>query len=121
MAAIPLIPLTAYRPKDSIMTIARPLHGVIDDAPPSDAIAQQIHLQAAAALMPEQEWCGGCTPEDDPVPDVEGGIPGMPQDVVRRTTEPLPLPEDWKAAWGPTPLYDIAYLACGHTVARRAA
>jgi len=54
------------------------------------------------------------------VPDVEGGIPGMPQDVVLRMTEPLPLPADWKAAWGPAPLYDIAYLACGHTVARRA-
>lgn len=102
------------------MTIARPLHDVIDDAPPSDAIAQQIQLQAAAALLPEQEWCGGCTPGDDPVPDVEGGIPGMPQDVVLRTTEPLPLPADWKAAWGPAPLYDIAHLACGHTVARRA-
>ena len=31
-----------------------------------------------------------------------------------------PLPADWKAAWGPAQLYDIAYLACGHTVARRA-
>jgi len=100
------------------MTLAHPLHDVIDDSPPSEAIAQQIQLQNAAALLPEQEWCTGCTPDDDPVPDLEYSTPGMPQDVVHRTTEPLPLPEDWKPVWGPTALYDIAYLACGHTVAR---
>ncbi|MFF1880174.1 hypothetical protein ACFVVC_01730 [Pseudarthrobacter sp. NPDC058196] len=64
--------------------------------------------------MPQgQEWCTGCTADDYPVPDLEDSIPGMPQDIVLRTTEPLPLPADWKAASGQAPLYDIAYLACG--------
>ncbi|MDO5865203.1 MULTISPECIES: hypothetical protein [Paenarthrobacter] len=100
------------------MTITHPLQDGIENSPPSasDDITQQILLQAAAGLLPEQEWCTDCTPGDDPVPDPEEGLPGIPQAVVRRTTEALPLPE----GWGPAALYDISYLACGHTVAHRA-
>jgi hypothetical protein len=97
------------------MTAVRLLDVLLGAPSDSDAIAQQIIMQTAAALLPEQEWCDSCSRDDDP-----GADPGMPQDVVRRDTEPLPLPEDWESAWGPAPHYDVTYLACGHTVARLA-
>ncbi|MDO4254316.1 MAG: hypothetical protein Q4C81_04100 [Kocuria sp.] len=105
------------------MTTVHPLRDVLSgSAPPADAaeIAQQIQLQTAAALLPEQEWCEDCSRDDDPVADPEGDATGMPQDVVDRSIEPLALPADWDPEWGAGPLYDVARLACGHTVSRPA-
>lgn len=100
------------------MTIAHSLGNVLSDSAPSEDaenIAQQIKDQNVAPLLPEQEWCEDCSGCNDPAAE-----PGMPQDVVNRSVEQLTLPSDWDPGWGHGPLYDVTYLACGHTLARLA-
>lgn len=75
-----------------------------------DAIAQQIQLQTAAVLLPEQDWCELCAHEDDPATE-----PGMPRDIVDRCLESLRR----YATWESDPRYEVTYLVCGHTITRR--
>ena len=82
------------------------------ESPQNAAIAQQIRLQTAAALLPEQDWCEYCTHDEDPAPE-----PGMPQDIVDRALEHLPTHWDWEDG----SLFDVVYLACGHTIGHRVA
>lgn len=100
------------------MTLTHPVCDVLVGSAPHEeahAIAQQIRDQNLSARLPEQEWCEDCSPDVDVAAE-----PGMPQDVVDRSIEPLILPPDWDPDWGPAPLYDVAYLACGHTLAHLA-
>lgn len=106
------------------MTIAQPLRDTLRDVFPAllsgaspetaKAIAQQIHEQTLTALLPEQEWCEHCSRDDDPAPDS-----GMPQDIVDRAIEPLAYLPDRDPDWGAGPLYEVIYLACGHTIAHQ--
>lgn len=82
---------------------------IIDLEHPLDPSTDSI-----SGLLPEQEWCEDCRFDDDPYDDMTGlDVPGMPRDVVERTVEV-------DTSWGPDgPLYDVTYLACGHTLARR--
>lgn len=66
-------------------------------------------------LLPEQELCTDCTLDDDLVTE-----PGIAQDVVDRSIEPMTLSSDWDPEWGSGPLYEVTWLACGHTIARLA-
>lgn len=104
--------------ESSSVTLTRTVHDVlVGSALDEDAraIAQQIRDQNLSMLLPEQEWCEDCSRDIDAAAE-----PGMPQDVVERSIEPLTLPPDWDPDWGPAPLYDVAYLACGHTLAHLA-
>lgn len=98
-----------------------PFRDVVSRSTPetAEAIAQQIHEQTLAVLLPEQEWCEDCSRDDGP-----GADSGMPQDIVGRSIEPMKLSPDWNPdrddGWGPGALYDVIYLACGHTVAHPA-
>ncbi|MEH0490515.1 hypothetical protein QBA78_36275 [Streptomyces scabiei] len=42
---------------------------------------------------------------------------GPPRDIIKCTVEPALPPEDWDPSWGQGPLYEVAYLSCGHTLA----
>ncbi|MEV0445742.1 hypothetical protein AB0I84_20830 [Streptomyces spectabilis] len=67
-------------------------------------------LLGDAAQLPELEWCPLCSCD-------ETSEPGLPRDIVKRTVEPAPPPEDWDPSWGQGPLYEVTYLSCGHTLA----
>lgn len=54
------------------------------------------------------EWCEMCAYDED----VD---PGMPREVVTQTVEQDSL---WDTEISPAPYYDVAYLSCGHTIAR---
>lgn len=115
-------------PKDglSTMTIAHslsdPLRGISRAVVPgvlsgtasetAEAIAQQIHEQTLAMLLPEQEWCENCSHDDDSASES-----GMPQDIIDRAIEPLTYSPDQDPDWRSGPLYEVTYLACGHTIA----
>lgn len=63
-----------------------------------------------APLLPEQEWCTDCAPDDT-------SEEGVPKDIVRRSVEKYHVGQGWDTNWGSPPEFEVIYLACGHTQA----
>lgn len=81
----------------------------------AECIFAAIRREQELRELPEQELCTDCAVDDDPATE-----PGVPQDVVARSTEQtMSSLDEWdEDAFGPLPVYDVVRLACGHTMAQ---
>ena len=82
---------------------------------PEEKMPDEVAECIFAAIRREQELCTDCAVDDDPATE-----PGVPQDVVARSTEQtMSSLDEWdEDAFGPLPVYDVVRLACGHTMAQ---